>query len=199
MRAAFLALTLLLGGCATRGLDDRSLGWFCTAQANEGAARATSHRSLTFDGRLREGWTEFDLTLAGDQPARLLAEWRESGSLPELAEGRYRFRMSRHVVPSEPGRLQLVGGNAVLGTSDWSPGLTEVSVSGRTLASVLGSGGALGLRLVARDGRPLGSVAVDRSAFDLALGLARQADASALAKAADFSRLCQREERIVVT
>jgi hypothetical protein len=107
--------------------------------------------------------------------------------------------MSRQVVPGEPGQLQLVSAGTILKTSGWSPGLAELSVSGRELAPALGGGGALGLRLVARDGRLLGSAPVDRSAFGLALQLARQADAATLAKAADFQRLCQREERIIVT
>lgn len=192
-------LALGLTACAnTGGGGDRRLGWFCSAEANSGPVRASSHRLVNFQGDPREGRTEFDLTLPGDQPARLLASWDRS-DLPEVAEGRYRFRMSRNVVPAEPGQLQLVVGNQLVGRSDFSPGLAEVSVSGRDIGPQLLAGAAVGLRLVARDGRALGSVAVDRASFDLAVQLARQANAAALAKASDFRNQCQRQERIIVT
>jgi hypothetical protein len=197
---ALLALPILvLSACATpAGTNDRSRGWFCSAEANSGQVHASSHRELDFQGGPREGRSEFDLTLAGNQPARLLADW-EGSRLPKIAEGRYRFRMSRHVVPAEPGQLQLVIGNAVAARSGWSPGLAELTVSGRDIGPQLLSGAAMGLRLVAPDGRSLGSVGVDRESFDLAVQLARQANAAVLAKASDFRNQCQREEKIIVT
>jgi hypothetical protein len=198
VRAALLALVLLVPGCATIARDDSPLGWFCSAEANLAPVRASSYQALDVDGGLREGRTQLDLTLAGDQPARLLADWDGTG-VPEVAGGRYRFRMSRHVVPSEPGQLQLVAANRVLSRSDWSPGLTELTVSGRVIAPELASGAALQLLLVGRDGRRLGTAAVDRSSFDQAVQLSRQANAGVLAKATDFRRQCQREERIILT
>lgn len=194
-----LFLTLFLSGCATTGIDDPSLGWFCSAETAEGPARAVSHRGLSYQGELQTGRTQFDLTLAGTAPARLLAEWQVDRGLPEMAEGRYRFRMTREVVPAEPGQLQLVGGGVILRGRDWSPGVGELAVSGRELAALLGSGAAIRLRTVARDGRELGSVPLGRSSFDLALQLARQADAGALAKAADYRSLCERQQRIIPT
>lgn len=195
-----LAASLFLSACATTGgLDDRSLGWACTAEATGEAVRALSHRSLDFQGGLRRGRTEFDLTLAGTAPARLLADWDARDGVPELGEGRYRFRMSRHVVPAEPGQIQLVGGAVALRSGTWSPGLSELRVSGRELAELLAGGSPLVLRTVGRDGRVLGSAPLERAAFERALQLARQADAASLAKAADYRRLCQREERIIPT
>jgi hypothetical protein len=192
-------LAIVLPACATTGSpDDRRLGWSCSAEANNGPVRASSHRQLNFQGQQREGQTQFDLTLAGNHPARLLADWDRS-NLPEVAEGRYRFRMSRQFMPAEAGQLQLVVGDRVVARSAWSPDLAEVVVNGRDIGPQLLAGAAVGLRLVARDGRSLGSVGVDRASFDLAVQLARQANANVLAKATDFRTQCQREERIIVT
>nr|WP_314442062.1 hypothetical protein [uncultured Sphingomonas sp.] len=199
MRLLPALAVLSLSACTTTGgVGDRSLGWFCSAEASSGAARASAHRLLTFQGEARNGRTEFDLTIAGTPSARVFAEWDRS-DLPQLADARYRFRMARATVPAEPAQLQLVVGNAVAARSQFSPGLAEVGANGRDIGPQLLAGAAVGLRLVTRDGRALGSVGLDRASFDLAVQLARQANASALAKASDFRNQCQREQRIIPT
>jgi hypothetical protein len=192
---ALLALTL--SACATTGGgEDQRLGWVCTAEATSGPARASSVRVLDFQGFARNGQTEFDLTLAGSAPARILVSWDRS-TLPEVAEGRYRFRMNAPA--AQPAQLQLVVGNQQVARTGFAPGLVELAVAGRNVGPQLLSGAALGLRLVGRDGRSLGSIGVDRASFDLAIELARQANANVLARASDFRNQCQRETRIIPT
>jgi hypothetical protein len=194
---ALLALTL--AGCATTsGGEDRRLGWVCTAEATSGPVRASSLRVLDFQGFARNEQTEFAMSLPGNPPANVFASW-DRATLPEIAEGRYRFRMSRQPVPGEPARLQLVVGNQMVAQSALVPGLAEVAVNGRDIGPQLLSGAAMGLRLVTRDGRSLGSTGIDRASFDLAIELARQANANVLARASDFRNQCRREERITVT
>jgi hypothetical protein len=198
-RPFVVLLTLAAASCATPGgVENRGLGWVCSAEASDGSVRASSFRRLGFQGDLRAGRTEFDLPLAGSLPARVLAEW-DGSDLPELAKGRYRFRLSRPSVPAEPAQLQLVVGDLVVARGFWSPGLAEVSVRGRDIGPQLLAGAAAGLRLVTREGRSLGSVPVDRTGFDLAIQLSRQANADVLSKATDHRRQCQREQRIIPT
>lgn len=194
----FLAGLALTACATTGGPSDRRLGYFCSAEAEDGSARARSHRLLTFQGEPRNGRTEFDLTLAGEPAVRVLAEWRDS-ALPQVAEARYRFRLARPASPAEPAQLQLVVGDTVLARSNWSPGLAEVAVNGRDIGPQLLAGASVGLRLVTRDGRSLASLGLDRTRLDRAVELARQANASALAKASEYRSQCQREERIVTT
>ncbi|GAA4007723.1 hypothetical protein GCM10022280_00320 [Sphingomonas swuensis] len=199
MRSLAVLLPLALAGCATTGGGGGAPGWSCAAQSAEGPVRAGSVRALGSRGELRSGRTDFDLNLAGTAPARLLAEWQAEEGVLEIAEGRFRFRMSPGTSAGEPGQLVLAGGTTTYRSRAFSPGLSELAVSGRDLAALLASRAPLRLVRLARDGRELGSAPVDRSTFDLALERARQADAAALASAADYRRLCQREERIIPT
>ena len=111
-----------------------------------------------------------------------LATWEVRQGLPEVARGKYAFRL-----PAAADAIwQLAGTRKLVRAKDGA-----LTVGGEEFSALLSGGAPIRLILTARNGQERGRATLDRAAFDAALDLARQADARGLAKAYDY-RSCPR-------
>jgi hypothetical protein len=174
------ALALLACAAPAMGQSQR-IAFICTAEASGAGLIAKTQRQLDRRGDLRSGLTTISVPLAGS-PAMLEASWEVVRGLPEVARGKYLFRLP----PSPDATWQLAGSAKPVRAKD---GL--LTLGGEQLRAFRGSGTPLRLILAGRDGRERARATLDRAAFDAALDLARQADARALATASNY-RSCRR-------
>jgi hypothetical protein len=180
---ALLALTLLLGAGPAAAQSGR-VAFTCTTEASGAGLTARTERNLDRRGQLRGGVTIVTLPLTGST-GTLQASWDVVRGLPEVARGRYVFRLPA----ASNATWQLAGAAKPVRAKD---GL--LTVSGEQFSALLGRGAPIRLVLAGRDGRERAAATLDRAAFDAALDLARQADARGLATSSD-TRSCQRSGR----
>lgn len=176
---ALLALALLAAPAAAQSPRG---SFTCVAEASGGGITAQTQRQLDGRGTLRSGLTTITLPLTGASGS-LLASWEVRQGLPQVARGKYVFRLP----PAADGMWQLGGVAKPVRARD---GLLEVK--GEQFRDLLATGAPIQLVLVARNGQERGRATLDRAAFDAAVDLARQADARALAKASDYRSQCTR-------
>lgn len=153
----------------------------CTAEARGAVGTARTERLLDRRGELRSGTTIIDLPLAG-AGGTLQATWQVRNGLPEVERGTYLFRLPA----SSEGIWQV----AVLGKPIRARG-GAIALNGKQMGALLSSGAPVQMTVAARDGRERARATLERSAFDAAVDLARQADARSLAGAYDY-RSCRR-------
>lgn len=180
MRALFFVAALFLADLGAAEAQPRSAKFTCTAEASGGGLQARTQRLLDRRGDLRDGTTTVELPLAGGAGS-LRASWRVQDGLPQVARGRYLFRLPA-VANAE---WQLASQGKPVRAPD---GL--LALSGEQFRAALASGTPLQLTLRTRDRQEQGSRTIDAAGFAVALDLARQADARALAKAADYRAAC---------
>ena len=179
---ALVALAVL--ACAAPTAAQSGRVFTCTTEASGAGLIAKTQRHLDRRGDLRGGSTTVTLPLTGN-PGTLEASWDVVRGLPEVARGRYVFRLS----PASDGTWQLAGTAKPVRAKD---GL--LTVNGEQFSALLGRGAPIRLVFAGRDGRERAAATLDRAAFDAALDLARQADARGLATSSDV-RSCQRSSR----
>lgn len=188
---ALLALALLLAAAPAGAQSKRDI-YGCSAEVRSGSVRAISVREINPRGQLRKTRTSVEASLPGSPAVTMVAEW-DTPNLPEIARGRYSFTVGRIDPTTEPSQLQLVVGGRVIAKSGWATGRLQpiLEARGRDLGAAWFAGTPVQIRLMARDGRTLGTSPIGREAVDRAMDLARQANASVLAKATDYRRQCQ--------
>ena len=185
-----LALALLLGAAPASAQSKRDI-FACSAEVRSGPTRAISTREIALRGQLRETRTSFETSFTGPPTVMMSAEWNTPG-LPEVARGRYSFSVARIDPAAEAAQLQLLISGRPVAKSGWAAGRLQpvIEVRGRELGAAWFAGTPVVIRLVARDGRLLSTTPIAREGVDRAIDLARQANASVLAKATDFRRQC---------
>lgn len=180
--ARALALAAILAAASGPASAQRRSGSFtCSAEASGGGLQAVTQRLLDGRGNLRSGTTSVSLPLTGTT-GTLLASWEVRQGLPEVARGKYVFRL-----PAAPdASWQLAGTRKPARAKDGA-----LSVDGEQFSALLAGGAPIRLILADRKGQERGRATLDRTAFAAALDLARQADARGLSKAYDY-RSCPR-------
>ena len=188
---ALLAFTLLLG-TAPAGAQSKRDNYACSAEVRSGPTRAISYREIAARGQLRETRTSFETSFPGRPTVMMSAEWNTPG-LPEVARGRYSFSVARIDPAAEAAQLQLLIAGRMIARSGWASGRLQpvIQARGRDLGAAWFAGTPVAIRLVAPDGRLLSTTLIAREGVDRAMDLARQANASVLAKATDFRRQCE--------
>lgn len=176
-----LTLALLLGATTPAAAQSGRATFTCVASASGAGLTAQTRRVLDGRGDLRSGTTTVTLPLTGTT-GTLLASWEVRQGLPEVARGKYAFRLPA----GADGSWQLAGARKPARIKN---GL--LTLHGEQFSALLSGGTPIALVLTGRDGRTRSRAILDRTAFEAALDLARQADARALGAAYDF-RSCQR-------
>lgn len=177
---ALLALALLLATAPASAQSSRD-AFSCSAEAAAGGLQAVTSRELDRRGALRKGTTSVRLPLTG-VTGSLDAEWDVRQGLPAVALGNYSFQLP----PAADATWQLVGLSKPIRAK-----AGVLAINGKQLRPLLVSGASVQLALVTRLGEVRGRATLDRTIFDSAVDLARQADARALAKASDYRRQCE--------
>lgn len=173
-RALLLALILGAGPVAAQAQAPSKRATFtCTTDASGAGLTARTERQFDRRGELRSGTTTVVLPLSG-AAGTLEARWEVSRGLPEVAQGKYVFRLA---APADAA-WQLTGLAKPIRARDGA-----LAVGGEQFRALLTGGAPIRLVLAGRDGRERASASLDQAAFDAALDLARQADARALAGA----------------
>ncbi|UUR07443.1 hypothetical protein [Sphingomonas glaciei] len=173
-----LALLLTAGPAAAQSKRET---FSCTAEASDAGLTAQTRRQLDRGGDLRGGATTVSLPLTGTS-GTLLATWEVRQGLPEVARGKYVFRLP----PASDATWRLAGTRKPVRAKDGA-----LTVGGEEFTALLAGGAPIRLVLADRKGQERGRATLDRAAFDAALDLARQADARGLSKAYDY-RSCPR-------
>jgi hypothetical protein len=167
---------ILLSTASLAPAKPRADGFTCTAEASGAGLRAQTQRLLDRRGDLRSGVTTIDLPLTGGT-GTLQASWQVRAGLPEVARGRFLFRL-----PAMPeGSWQLAGAGKPVRARDG-----VLTLSGDQFSALLAGGAPIQLIQTGRDRRESGRLTLDPDIFAVAVDLARQADARGLAKAYDY-------------
>jgi len=158
----------------------RSGGYVCLSEASADGLQAVTQRLLDGRGNLRSGTTTISLPLSG-AAGTLEASWDVVRGLPQVARGKYVFRLP---APADAS-WQIAGLAKPIRSKNG-----VLTLGGEQFRSLLSSDASIQLVLAGRDGRARARASLDRAAFDTALDLARQSDARALAQAANY-RSCK--------
>ncbi|WP_338501830.1 hypothetical protein V6R86_02615 [Sphingomonas kaistensis] len=174
-----IALALLIAAAPAVAQSQR-VAFVCTAEASSAGLTARTERQFDRRGDLRAGATTIRLPLTGAD-GTLDASWEVTRGLPQVARGKYVFRLP---APADAS-WQIAGLTKPIRSKDG-----VLMLGGEQFRSLLFSGASIQLILAGRDGRERARASLDRAAFDAALDLARQSDARGLAQASNF-RSCK--------
>jgi hypothetical protein len=186
---------LLLAGCATT--SNERLSYVCSSKLSDGLHAASSIRLLDWQGNYRSGHTEW-FRAQGSDSVDAHARW-DDPDLPQTDRASYTFRIVTNAFPTEGGQVRLYSDAGTVNSAFGTGTLRQIRVNGRQLASLRGTEESLGIAAFNRRDELMGGSGITWADLDRGLELARQANARSLAASTDYRRLCQREQRIIVT